>query len=178
MRSNLRRISLILAGLVVLPMQSLFAASNNVSPYTTTTSGTITQTVKDSVNADSLTLSVNDNYNIGFKSFDSSLGTLNSITFTMPTAVVGGVISVSQGVGSTDISYIFACATVTSDIFGEDNAFISNGPQLTTSPTLPRRFSTYSTQNLTFNQTSLVSPLSPVTQTFNNVSQLNSFISK
>jgi hypothetical protein len=157
----------IVAAAVVLPMQS------KAVTYTQSTSAT---------------LYVNQAYDItSFRTFDSSLGTLNSVTFAINSASLTGSLtfnSGSSGTGSTINGFssfvtVYSGDTSGATLFnGFSSDLISTPQSLSVSnQTLPLTVARNRTATFTFtNGQSIVTNSSPLSRTLTNNSEITNFI--
>ena len=165
MKLNLPTLLIAAAG-IVLPLQS------KAVTYTQSTSATIY---------------VNQAYDVtSFQAFDSSLGTLNSVIFTINSASLTGSLNFAAGSSGTGSrldafsSYVtvYSGDTSGSTLFNGLNSDLSSTSISLSSSnqTLPLNVARNTSKTITFNNTNLVTNSSPLTQTLSSNSQIKDFI--
>ncbi|MSR71860.1 MAG: hypothetical protein CK519_03970 [Opitutia bacterium] len=158
------------------PTVLIAAAAMLVTPIQSS-AVTITQTA-------SAVLSVNQDYSLqSFRTFDSSLGTLNSVTFTINSASIAGSLIFSANAASTVSSFTSYISVTEGDANAEmgfnglSEDLISNNQILAISNvSLPLQVAANTNQTFTLTSGQSIIAASPLTQTLTSSSQLQDFI--
>jgi len=159
------------------PLVLLAAAAILVTPIQSS-AVTVTQTA-------SASLSVNQDYSLlnTFRTFDSSLGTLNSVVFTINSVSIGGSLIFSADALSTVNRFtsfisVYEGSTNAAMGFNGLSADLISGTKVLgiSNVSLPRQVAANTNQNFTLTAGQSIISTSPLTQTLSTWAQLQDFI--